>query len=72
MTLSTEILEKHFAEFGQFINTTSKENFQSFATSNYLDNHESYKHKVYEVVICQSLGHFWSLIVPLKWTFTIE
>src|SRR5688500_1928049 len=48
MTITTEILERRFKEFSDFIQTNGKEAFKSFGTCKYFDKEEKYKEEIYK------------------------
>jgi len=58
MTISTDILERNFAEFAEFVSTKDKQLFTRFNTSKYIDRDENYKYSVYEEAR-ENLGNKW-------------
>ncbi len=58
MTLSTEILERLFNSFTDFVSTKDGKPFTDFKNSNYIDRAENYKYSVYEEAR-ENLGQKW-------------
>lgn len=48
MTLTTEILQKLFADFSDFVSAADNKPFTTFAASSFIDKTENYKYSVYD------------------------
>ena len=58
MTVSTDILEKLFTDFSEFVATVDKKPFTTFKTSQLVDKTENYKYSVYDEAR-ENLGNKW-------------
>ncbi|RZK01735.1 MAG: hypothetical protein EOO46_19410, partial [Flavobacterium sp.] len=58
MTVSTDILEKLFTAFSEFVATMDKQPFTTFNASSLVDKTENYKYSVYEEAR-ENLGNKW-------------
>ncbi len=58
MTISTEILERLFENFENFVSTKDKKPFTDFKGSQYIDTAENYKYSVYDEAR-ENLGQKW-------------
>ncbi|WP_080056558.1 hypothetical protein [Spirosoma aerolatum] len=58
MTISTDILERIFDNFTDFVSTKDEKKFTDFKSSKYIDTAENYKYSVYEEAR-ENLGQKW-------------
>ncbi len=58
MTITTETLERLFADFSEFVATTDKQPFTIFKASRLVDRTENYKYSVYDEAR-ENLGNKW-------------
>jgi len=59
MTVNQEILEAAFADFSDFIKSTSGEEFETFANSKYLNAEENYKYAIYTEAKERLANKYW-------------
>lgn len=58
MTINTDILERNFLAFSDFIKNQDGQPFKTFADSKFIDNRENYKYSVYKEAR-ENLGNKW-------------